>query len=143
MKVEVISDAAKLNGEYLKPGSIVDLESDLAQRWINFGLARSISLSDINKETGSNKEIDKGEGWPRHLGAGWYLLPNGEKVQGKDKAIKAMAELLEQAKKEEAAKQADKKDNEPEEDDNKTALEEKPEGAGDIDDTETDNETEE
>lgn len=141
MKVEVISDAAKLNGEYLKPGSIVDLESDLAQRWINFGLARSIRLSDINKETGSNKEIDKGEGWPRHLGAGWYLLPNGEKVQGKDKAIKAMAELLEQAKK--AAKQADKKDNEPEEDDNKTALEEKPEGAGDIDDTETDNETEE
>ena len=31
--------------------------------------------------------------YPRHTGGGWYVLSNGEKVQGKDEAIKAQKEL--------------------------------------------------
>lgn len=30
---------------------------------------------------------------PKHLGGGWYLLPNGTKVQGKAAAVEAIAAL--------------------------------------------------
>lgn len=33
------------------------------------------------------------EGWPRHEGAGWYTLSNGDKVRGKDEAASAQADL--------------------------------------------------
>lgn len=29
---------------------------------------------------------------PKHVGGGWYELPNGERVKGKDEAIAAMKE---------------------------------------------------
>lgn len=33
------------------------------------------------------------EGFPKSTGGGWYLLSNGEKVQGKDEAIEAQEKL--------------------------------------------------
>ena len=30
-----------------------------------------------------------------HVGSGWYLLPNNEKVRGKENAMKIMEELME------------------------------------------------
>lgn len=33
--------------------------------------------------------------YPKHTGGGWYELSNGEKVQGKEEAIKAEQELSE------------------------------------------------
>ncbi|MBD7984413.1 hypothetical protein H9649_07470 [Sporosarcina sp. Sa2YVA2] len=33
------------------------------------------------------------EGDLNHVGGGYYELPNGEKVKGKDEALKALAEL--------------------------------------------------
>lgn len=31
--------------------------------------------------------------WPKHTGGGWYELSNGEKVQGKEEAVEAQAQL--------------------------------------------------
>jgi hypothetical protein len=33
------------------------------------------------------------EEWPKHVGGGYYELPNGEKVKGKENAHKALADL--------------------------------------------------
>jgi hypothetical protein len=35
-------------------------------------------------------EIDKTGKEPTRLGGGWYELPNGEKIKGKEEALKAM-----------------------------------------------------
>ena len=40
-----------------------------------------------------------------HVGGGYYELPNGERIKGKDKAEKALADYLEEKAKEEAAEQ--------------------------------------
>ena len=43
-------------------------------------------LSEDDSESAEKPNI-------KHLGGGWYLLPNGEKVHGKDDALAALAEL--------------------------------------------------
>lgn len=35
-----------------------------------------------------HKEDEEVEQFPKHVGGGWYELSNGERVQGKDEAIK-------------------------------------------------------
>ncbi|WP_053601047.1 hypothetical protein [Bacillus sp. FJAT-18017] len=40
-----------------------------------------------------NDEIEAPIVGLKHLGGGWYLLPNGEKVQGKEEAEEALANL--------------------------------------------------
>lgn len=35
------------------------------------------------------KVSDNKSEYPKHSGGGWYILSNGEKIQGKDKAIEA------------------------------------------------------
>jgi hypothetical protein len=36
---------------------------------------------------------DNGDEWPKHVGGGYYELPNGEKVKGKENALKELAEI--------------------------------------------------
>lgn len=42
------------------------------------------------EENNDDSDLDKDL---KHVGGGWYLLPNGEKVQGKDEAVEALAGL--------------------------------------------------
>lgn len=37
--------------------------------------------------------VDDQEGSIKHTGGGWYELPNGEKIQGKEEALEALAGL--------------------------------------------------
>ncbi|KSU63649.1 hypothetical protein AS034_05220 [[Bacillus] enclensis] len=41
---------------------------------------------------GSNQSPEESE-FPKHTGGPWYVLSNGEKIQGKEEAIAAEAEL--------------------------------------------------
>lgn len=41
-------------------------------------------------------QVDTDEEWPKHTGSGWYELPNGEKIQGKEKADEQYKALLEE-----------------------------------------------
>ena len=43
-----------------------------------------------NKDSALNAEFNQGV---KHTGGGWYQLPNGEKIQGKDEALIAFEEL--------------------------------------------------
>lgn len=42
-----------------------------------------VETADLNNESEETADI-------KHVGGGWYELPNGEKVQGKDEAIEAL-----------------------------------------------------
>ena len=47
-------------------------------------------------ESAENKDkVDKDSEFPKHTGGGHYELSNGEKVQGKDNAVKAESKLEE------------------------------------------------
>lgn len=57
-------------------------------------LESSETDADSGEETDSNgTEQDE---WPKHTGSGWYELPNGEKIQGKEKADEKYQALTEE-----------------------------------------------
>lgn len=53
---------------------------------------RMITKDQVKTTVIESKDTEKRE-HPIHEGGGWYLLSNGEKVRGKDKANKAQKEL--------------------------------------------------
>ena len=61
---------------------------------------RVASLTSENNKAGrvlielvEDEEQNKDENFPKHTGGGWYELSNGEKIQGKDEALEAEAQL--------------------------------------------------
>jgi hypothetical protein len=48
-------------------------------------------LADHEPE--ASKESSEESEFPKHTGGPWYMLSNGEKIQGKDEAVAAEAEL--------------------------------------------------
>lgn len=61
----------------------------------DLSLERFASISSINDKL--IKEIDNVIEYPNHIGGGYYELSNGEKVKGKDEALKAEEALKETA----------------------------------------------
>ena len=56
-----------------------------------FGLEATVERVDELFELGHiGKEVEevKKDTFPKHVGGGWYELSNGERVQGKEEAIK-------------------------------------------------------
>ncbi|MFD1953732.1 hypothetical protein ACFSL6_17710 [Paenibacillus thailandensis] len=53
-----------------------------------------IAASDTDDMDGSNAgDLEEEDGFPKHVGGGYYELSNGEKIRGKEKAEEAQAEL--------------------------------------------------
>jgi len=59
----------------------------------NGALSHVRSCKMITKSRKTVVESSEKREYPIHEGAGWYLLSNGEKVRGKEKAMKAQKEL--------------------------------------------------
>jgi len=62
------------------PGDIANLNKDIAINICNAGLAFPVKERQIENQV-------------KDLGGGWYETSNGEKIRGKDKAIKAEKEV--------------------------------------------------
>lgn len=58
-------------------------------------LIQGFELIEDKKEEKKEVEEEKveAEEWPKHVGGGYYELPNGEKVKGKKEALKKLEEL--------------------------------------------------
>jgi len=69
-----------------KKGDIYDLPEDKAQRLIDAGFAEPVQGA-AQRETAAVKPDEV-----RHLGGGWYELPNGQRVQGRAEAERVMRE---------------------------------------------------
>lgn len=67
-------------------GEIYDMEETKAKRLIQKGFAEPVREQ---RETATAQPYATRE-YPRHTGGGWYELPNGEKVQGKEEAERRM-----------------------------------------------------
>lgn len=87
IKVELIQDGLRLEGINRNKGDIVDLPQGLLVLW---------------KEKGYCKEKEEEPPTPpeppqepelNHVGGGYYLLPNGEKIKGKEAALEALKAL--------------------------------------------------
>lgn len=72
-------------GNRLKPGDTISADDDRVER---------LKAADvIGKEVTSGTSNDPDENGLISLGGGYYQLPNGDKVQGKDKALEALKDL--------------------------------------------------
>jgi len=84
MKVKVlISFSDEINKAIQPEGKIIDMTEERFQ----FIISKKPELIEL-------VETDDAE-FPKLTGGGWYLLSNGEKVQGKEEALKAEEELKE------------------------------------------------
>ncbi|WP_197035347.1 hypothetical protein [Rossellomorea vietnamensis] len=52
-----------------------------------------VESEEGNKELEESKQSSEESEFPKHTGGPWYVLSNGEKIQGKEEAIAAEAEL--------------------------------------------------
>lgn len=90
MKVRMLTGIAAHDYAY-SPGAEVDVPDAEARRWISAGIAEPVrgareTATQPRYETATTVE-------PKHTGGGWYELPNGETVRGRDEAMKRMREL--------------------------------------------------
>ena len=71
-------------------------ENEVVKQFVEDGFAEYVETPENNREdnieTAENQNIDE-DVYPKHTGGGWYELSNGEKVRGKEEAIKAEKEL--------------------------------------------------
>lgn len=99
----------------LVPGDITEVTEEVANEWVNAGIAKlyqppevktverpeptareqeeSISVNESNVEQQPEDPQEEPNEGIKHVGGGWYLLPNGEKVQGKDEALAELAKI--------------------------------------------------
>lgn len=85
MKVEIIESFSDKESKVIQvKGEIVEMEEER----VKFIISKNPNLI---KPVDDNEEPDLK--FPKHIGGGYYELSNGEKVKGKDEAIKAQDEL--------------------------------------------------
>ncbi|MBO8169967.1 MAG: hypothetical protein H0Z35_12405 [Thermoanaerobacteraceae bacterium] len=93
MKVITLK-SVRLNGNDEPAGKELEIDNYLAKKWFEMELARPVGSEAEQNQM--EKISEEQEQYPKHTGGGWYELSNGEKVKGKEEAIKAQAALNEQ-----------------------------------------------
>ena len=86
MKVRMRTSIAGRTFSY-SSGSVVDLPETQAQRWISAGIAEPVRAT---RETATQTYETTAAVEPKHVGGGWYELPSGETVRGREEAMKRM-----------------------------------------------------
>ena len=89
VKIRMKKNAANPAGN-LTAGGVYEVDKHRADQYVKAGHAEYIENAMKAKSRGSREEIPKE--MPKHVGGGWYELPNGERVKGKEEAHKAMEE---------------------------------------------------
>ncbi len=96
MKIKILTSLAGINFSY-SVGQIAEVDDKTAIHWVKAGLAEPVDAKQFENaviEPPENAALKAAKDkYPKHIGGGWYELPNGEKVKGKDEALEAMAKL--------------------------------------------------
>jgi hypothetical protein len=77
------------------PGDKVLVSDEVADAWVGAQIAE---IFEEKPQKVTELEPDDPIEGLKHLGGGYYELPNGEKVRGKDSALEALAALAEKEK---------------------------------------------
>ncbi len=95
MKVKFTQDRVVLDGlegtdeeTRFEAGKVYDLPVTSADRWIQRGIA--VLVDDGASEESEEPGAESGE--ITHVGGGYYELPDGRRVRGKDAALAALGE---------------------------------------------------
>ncbi len=91
MKVTLTQHLVGPNADH-KPGSVLDLDKPTALRYCEKGIAVPWRAEDTEYALGdepAERAVTR-TGKPVHIGGGWYQLPGGAKVKGKEAAEEAM-----------------------------------------------------
>ena len=85
----------RLNGKDEPEGKVLEIPDDLARIWCNppWNLATMELLKPKESPESESKDEQTENEYPKPLGGGYYLLPDGSKVRGKDEALKAMTKF--------------------------------------------------
>lgn len=102
MKYVVIKDFLDRfdNRRHCKPGELhVPPNEERAQHLIELGFIAPIvePKSEAGVTAPDTSDVDSGsvdtDEWPKSAGGGYWDLPNGQRIRGKEKALKVLAEL--------------------------------------------------
>lgn len=80
----------KVTGNIYKTGTFY--VGERLEELQELGYVEKEESQDMEDENGS---VDEYSEWPKHVGGGYYILSNGEKIKGKDKALEAQAAISE------------------------------------------------
>jgi hypothetical protein len=108
MRVKMKKTSASSAGVFLNNHEY-EIENELAESLVVVGAA--VSLEPQEKDFEEDHEDDP-ESLLKHVGGGYYELPNGERVKGKEKAEKVLADYLEGQEEKSAEDAADQKGDE-------------------------------
>ncbi len=87
----IATQTFKYAGKTIVKNQQIELDDHAAAKLRRY---RLIAAKEIEKGTlhapEKAVEVKKESATPKHVGGGWYELPNGERVQGKENARKAV-----------------------------------------------------
>ena len=83
----------RLNGKDESEGKVVEIPDDLAKIWCN--PPWNLATTELQKPDPKPEPDQPEDEFPKHVGGGYYILPDGSKVHGKQAALDALAELNE------------------------------------------------
>lgn len=93
MKIKMIKTSASPAGVFQSEQTYevgTDLDKETAIELIEVGSALEAELEEKLEVEDPGTEVEI-----KHVGGGWYELPNGDKVQGRDEALEALKSLNE------------------------------------------------
>lgn len=81
-------------GRVRSVGETMEPDDERAEMLISKGVVKALREGEGSADNTDNTDgTDGTDGELVHLGGGFYQLPNGEKVRGKEKALEALAQL--------------------------------------------------
>lgn len=96
MKYKVTKPFKDIDGKVKMPGTKLELDNDRAAKLRRYGLigmVREKAVIRPQEKAVIEEEICECEEYPIYTGGSWYELSNGEKIQGKEIAIKEQKKI--------------------------------------------------
>jgi len=89
MKTKIlILTSVRLDGQDKEPGEKTELDESLLNKWIELGYCEVLREDDKKLSDDESKKDNPPK--LKHLGGGYYDMPDGSKVHGKEAALEAL-----------------------------------------------------
>lgn len=81
-----------MDARRVRPGDEFELSANRGQRLTNRGLVAPVRRQRVERavRTPPEKAVEHPQAALKHVGGGWYELPSGDRVQGREAAEKAL-----------------------------------------------------
>lgn len=87
VRIRLLGPVAGRVGDHDSPAGVIEVSEDVAEAWCDGIRAVPAAEQAIAPPVGETRSVDA-----LHTGGGWYELPDGSKVRGRDAAEAALGE---------------------------------------------------